>query len=94
MITKEDFETEINKTHSDIYVYASTLRPVSIGTYPRDGMVDFWNFDERALLRKGPLSPVDLPDQFRAWGLVYYNRKLTPEEVRAYDFLFVSEAHS
>lgn len=63
-------------------VYYSTLRPVSIGTYPKDGMVDFENFDKRRYVKE-----ID----HEAWGILHYDRKLTEEECRSYDLVAPTE---
>ena len=58
------------------YIYYSTLRPVSIGTYPKEGMVSFHNFDKRTYC----------PDiEWEAWGYLEYDRELTKKEMESYD---------
>ena len=59
-------------------MYFSTLRPVSIGTYPKDGMVDFENYSRRLYI---PAINRE------AWGVLYYNRELTQEEMENYDLV-------
>lgn len=60
------------------FIYFTTLRPVSIGTYPKDGMVRFKNFDKRTYV----------PDIEReAWGYLEYDRELTREEMESYDLV-------
>lgn len=66
-----------------MYKYYSTLRPVSIGTYPKDGMVKFRNYNKRV-----PVPEIDR----EAWGEIYYNRELTEKEAFSYD-LVKGEAH-
>ena len=61
-----------------MYTYYSTLRPVSIGTYPKKGMVDFENFDKRRYV-----SAIGR----EAWGILYYDRELTREEMENYDLV-------
>lgn len=56
--------------------YYSTLRPVSIGTQPKEGFMDFINYDER--------TEVDVK---MAWAELYYNRELTEKEMRDYDLV-------
>lgn len=60
------------------YTYYSVLRPVSIGTYPKKGMVDFENFEKRKYI---PAI------QREAWGILYYNQKLTQDEMNSYDLV-------
>lgn len=63
-------------------MYFSTLRPVSIGTYPKEGMVKFENFDKRTYV----------PDIEReAWGALFYNRELTRKEMESYDLVPLPE---
>ena len=57
------------------FYYYSLLRPVSIGTYPKQGMTSFENFDKRKTF----------PDGTRAWGLLEYNRRLTEKEMHDFD---------
>lgn len=58
------------------YKYYSTLRPVSIGTYPKQGLLRFENFDRREY--------VEEISQW-AWGVLYYDRKLLFAEILVYD---------
>ena len=58
--------------------YYSILRPVSIGTYPREGVTEIYNYDTRTYI-----EDIDRP----AWGWIEYNRALTPEEARSYDLI-------
>lgn len=63
-------------------IYYSTLRPVSIGTYPKDGMVDFENYSSRLYI---PAINRE------AWGVLYYSRELTREEMENYDLVPLPE---
>lgn len=56
--------------------YYSLLRPVSIGTHPRQGMMDFINYDDRTEINGRMV-----------WAEVYYNRKLTDEELKAFEMV-------
>ena len=47
------------------YRYYSILRPIGIGTFPRNGMVDFANFDDRVMV-----VAIGRP----AWGYLDYDR--------------------
>ena len=46
--------------------YYSVMRSVSIGTYPKTGMMDFINYDDRTEVNGRMV-----------WAELYYNRKLT-----------------
>ena len=72
--TKKEIEQKCSR-------YYSTLRPVSIGTYPKDGMIDFVNYDKR--------QEKPLPDgrKIMAWGEILYSRKLTEKECFSYDLI-------
>lgn len=59
-----------------MYKYYSSLRPVSIGTYPKEGFQGFRNYDRRKPTSAG-----------EAWGELYYSRKLTEREIAAYDLI-------
>lgn len=54
--------------------YYSTLRPVSIGTQPSVGFMDFINYDDRTKV-----------DGKMVWAELYYNRELTDKEMKQYD---------
>ena len=54
--------------------YYALLRPVSIGTQPKDGFMDFINYDDRTEVN-GKM----------VWAELYYNRELTGKEMRDYD---------
>ncbi len=56
--------------------YYSTLRPVSIGTQPAKGFMDFINYDDRTEV-----------EGKEVWAELYYNRELTTEEMNAYELL-------
>lgn len=56
--------------------YYSILRPVSIGTQPKEGFMGFINCDERTKV-----------DGKMVWAELYYNRKLTEKEMRDYDLV-------
>lgn len=60
------------------YKYYSLQRPVSIGTYPKQGMIEFKNYDERMYV----------PEICRkAWGELWYERRLENDEAWSYDLL-------
>ena len=62
--------------------YYSILRPVSIGTYPKSGLVFFLNYDRRTFV----------PEIGReAWGELTYERELTQEEMKSYDLVACPE---
>ena len=56
--------------------YYSLHRPVSVGTYPKDGVVAVYNFDDKQECKNIGLS---------AWGYIEYDRKLTDEEIKEYE---------
>lgn len=61
------------------YRYYSTQRPIDIGTYPKlpdDPEVDMTFFSER--------KPVE-HDTALAWGVLAYNRPLTPQQISDYE---------
>ena len=62
--------------------YYSILRPVSIGTSPKNGMLCFENYDHRKFI----------PEINReAWGDVTYDRELTESELISYDLVACPE---
>lgn len=58
------------------FKYYSTERPVSIGTQPTFGFMDFINCDERTEI-----------DGRMVWAELYYNRELTSKEMRDYELI-------
>ena len=64
------------------HIYFSIMRPVSIGTYPKDGMQEFKNF------RKRKYCP-EIGQE--AWGVLKYDRELTPEECENYELVELQE---
>lgn len=62
--------------------YYSTQRPISIGTYPRDGgeSAEIQNFDTRTPVENGA---------FQAWGWLEYDKPLTDKQVRDYELRYV-----
>lgn len=76
------------------YRYESTQRPVSIGTYPKRGAVDLWNYKggkQKTYASKfneigdGELHVVE------SWGYIEYNRKLTEKEMADYELAYYGE---
>lgn len=61
-----------------MYKYFTILRPVSIGTFPKEGFVDFVNYDNRRYVPE-----ID----HNAWGYLLYDRELSEEEMHDYDFM-------
>lgn len=55
-------------------------RPVSPGTAPKRGMMDFINYDTKAEIRAN-YSVV------WAWAEVYYDRELTEQELEDYEMV-------
>lgn len=59
------------------YTYYSLRRPVSIGTFPRDGIISFENFDSRTYIDE---------IKHEAWAKLIYSRELTSQELSNYEF--------
>lgn len=74
MSTEEFIRTSAGKCGWKKYYMA--LRPVSIGAQPKNGMMDFINYDSRK----------EINGQF-VWAEVYYNRTLTEAEVEQYEMI-------
>lgn len=71
----QDEERKAQQTAQE-YVYYSLRRPVSIGTFPRDGMVSFENYDNRTYVESIGTE---------AWAKLHYNRELTEWELDDYE---------
>ena len=56
--------------------YYSIMRPVSIGTHPKDGMMDFINYDARTEVN-GRME----------WAELYHNRELTQKELEDFEMV-------
>lgn len=56
--------------------YYMQMCPVSIGTHPKDGMMDFINYDTR-VEKSGHM----------VWAEIYYDRELTAEELEEFEML-------
>lgn len=52
------------------------MRPVSIGTHPKIGMVDFINYDTRTEVNGRMV-----------WAELYYNRELAQEELEEFEMI-------
>jgi len=61
--------------------YYTLHRPVSIGTYPKEGMVEFHNYDYRQENEYG----------IEAWGWLLYDRELTSDEIEDYELMSEDE---
>lgn len=62
--------------------YYSIMRPVSIGTYPRNGAENIVNFDRRQFC----------PEiQREAWGYIEYSRELSQKEAADYELIPAAE---
>lgn len=62
--------------------YYSIMRPVSIGTYPRNGVENIVNFDHRQFC----------PEiQREAWGCIEYSRELSQKEAAGYELIPAAE---
>lgn len=56
--------------------YYSLLRPVSIGTHPKNGMEDFINYDTRMEV-----------NGHMVWAELYYSRELTQKEMEDFEMI-------
>lgn len=63
-----------------VYKYYCTQRPAGLGTIPKTGLVEIGNFYEKMY------CPAIKRD---AWAVVWYNRKLTEQEVSDYELTAV-----
>lgn len=59
-----------------MYRYYSLYRPVAPGTFPKDGVTNIHNYDERLYV-----AEID----HEAWGYLDYDRELTEKEIRDYE---------
>lgn len=65
------------------YRYESIMRPVDIGTYPKQGMQEFYNY------RDGKHIVLDKNGgSVRSWGYLIYDRELTEDEMKDYELSF------
>lgn len=74
-------DTEYIRTAASKYgwkKYYSVMRPVSIGTAPKSGMMDFINYDNRMEIQANN-------GVIRVWAEIYYNRELTEQEIKDYE---------
>lgn len=62
--------------------YYSVMRPVSIGTAPKSGMMDFINYNNKTEIQTNN-------GVVRAWAELYYNRELTEQEMKEYELMRV-----
>lgn len=61
------------------YRYFSTMRPVSIGTYPNNGkVVEIHNFDTRQMVKSIGRE---------AWGYIDYSEPLTEKQISDYELV-------
>lgn len=56
--------------------YYSLLRPVSIGTHPKNGMEDFINYNTKTEVNGRMV-----------WAELYYNRELTQKELEDFEMI-------
>ena len=78
MTTEQYIRTAANKYGWKKY-YALE-RPVSLGTAPKSGMMDFINYDNKTEIQTNN-------GLIRAWAEIYYNRELTEEETKNYELV-------
>lgn len=70
----------------ELYRYESAQRPVSIGTHPKKGVVEIWNYT------RGMQAMTDIDDRtILSWGYIVYNRKLTDKEMSDYELTYAGE---
>lgn len=58
------------------YKYYSVMRPISIGTHPKNGMMDFINYDVKTEVNGRMV-----------WAELYYNRELTQKEMEDFEMV-------
>lgn len=63
-----------------MYKYYLTMRPRSIGTQPRD-LADWKDYDKRTYVEE---------INHKAWGELYYERRLTQDEIKRYELIDVN----
>lgn len=76
-------DMEYIRTAADKYgwkKYYLLERPVSPGTVPKRGMMDFINYDTKTEIRAND-------SVVRAWAEVYYDRELTEQELMDYEIV-------
>lgn len=56
--------------------YYSVMRPVNIGTCPKNGMMDFINYDTRTKVNGRMV-----------WAEIYYSRELTQKEMEDFEMV-------
>lgn len=60
-----------------IYKYYSLHRPIDLGTYPKENMIDFLNYNTRTFVENiGQL----------AWAEIFYSQPLTEKQINDYEF--------
>lgn len=70
IVARELIGVKTMKNNGQLYAYGMRLRGISIGTQPRD----FIRYEDQ-----------DHDHGAKYYSIVYYNRRLTPEEIKAYD---------
>ncbi len=58
------------------FKYYLTLWPARIGTHPKEGLMDFINYDSRTEV-----------EGKKVWAEIYYNRQLTKDELNEYEMV-------
>lgn len=74
MSTNEYIRQAARKNHWKKYY--SLLRPVSIGTHPKNGLEDFINYSTRTEVNGRMV-----------WAELYYSRELTEKELTDYEMI-------
>lgn len=65
-----------------VYRYYSILRPIGPGTFPKEGMINFENFNSRIPIREVGCM---------AWGHLDYRERLPDNVADNYDLVFGGE---
>ena len=73
-------EKSVNSQEGKEFSYYSILRPIAPGTYPKDGMKELQNFEERKFVEEIGRE---------AYGRVTYDRMLSPAELDQYDLVAI-----
>lgn len=63
---------------SGVYVYYTPQRPPAPGTIPKRGLLNAHTFADRSYVEQIGR---------RVWGMAFYNRKLTREEIEDYELI-------
>ena len=62
----------------EVYVYFSTERPISIGTYPKENVITVYNYSSKTYKEE---------IEQEAWGVIFYLAPLTKEQMEEYELV-------